>query len=128
MPNEQDTYRIEHLSIQIVFVYDSNTAMFRIQLTSTSDSTSQQQQAPNFVWLNDELQTLETFFNENFFPISILSNSTNQIITPTLDALSLASTTPNRNSVMATFARMLSFIHPRVLRDLVKVIRLEQVC
>ncbi|CAF0742948.1 unnamed protein product [Adineta ricciae] len=126
VPNEQDTYRIEHLSIQIVFVFDSNTATFRIQLTSISDSTSQQQQAPNFVWLNDELQTLETFFNETFFPISILSNSTNQVITPTLDALSLAATAPNRNSVMATFERMLSFIHPRVLRDLVKVIRLEQ--
>ena len=101
--------------------------MFRIQLSSMSDSSSQQPQAPNFVWVNDELQTLETFFNENFFPTSILSNSTNPIITPTLDALSL-SAAANRNSTMATFERMLSYIHPRVLRDLVKVIRLEQVC
>ncbi|UJR25327.1 hypothetical protein I4U23_006678 [Adineta vaga] len=125
--NEQDTYRIEHLSLQIAFVFDSNTAMYRIQLTSMMDSSSQQQQQqPNFTWLPDEIQILETFLNESFFPMSVLSNTMNQVITPTLDVSSLASTTPNRNSVMATFERMLSFIHPRVLRDLVKIIRLEQ--
>jgi hypothetical protein len=75
----------------------------------------------------DELQTMEIFFNEVFFPLSILSNSINQVITPTMDIMSLAAVTQNRNTAMGAFERMLSHIHPRVLRDLVKIIRLEQV-
>jgi hypothetical protein len=70
---------------------------------------------------------METFFNENFFPLSILSNSTNQVIMPTIDILSLGAATQNRNTAIAAFEKMLSHIHPRVLRDLVKIIRLEQV-
>ncbi|CAF4742641.1 unnamed protein product, partial [Rotaria socialis] len=125
--NEQDTYRIEHLSLQIAFVFDSNTGTYRIHFTSLVDSCSQQQQQQsNFGWLQEELQAMETFFNDNFFPISILSNSMNQIVTPTIDVLSLAAATQNRNTVMGTFEKMLSHIHPRVLHDLIKIIRSEQ--
>jgi hypothetical protein len=70
---------------------------------------------------------MEAFFNENFFPQSLLSNSNNQITTPTMDILSLGVASQNRNTVMGAFEKMLSHIHPRVLRDLVKVIRSEQV-
>jgi hypothetical protein len=70
---------------------------------------------------------MEAFFNEHFFPQSILSNSSNQIVMPTVDILSLGATTQNRSTAMGAFEKMLSHIHPRVLRDLVKVIRLEQV-
>ncbi|CAF1028589.1 unnamed protein product [Rotaria sordida] len=130
VPNEQDTYRIEHLSLQIAFVFDINTATYRIYCTSLMDSSSQQQQQQqqqqsNFGWSSDELQTMELFFNENFFPSSILSNSQNQIIMPTMDILSL-SAAQNRHTAMGAFEKMLAHIHPRVLRDLVKIIRLEQ--
>ncbi|CAF2044531.1 unnamed protein product [Rotaria magnacalcarata] len=127
--NEQDTYRIEHLSLQIAFVFDSNTGTYRTHFTSLVDSCSQQQQQQqqsNSGWLQEELQAMETFFNDNFFPISILSNSMNQIVTPTIDVLSLAAATQNRNTVMGTFEKMLSHIHPRVLHDLIKIIRSEQ--
>ena len=126
MPNEQDTYRIDHLSLQIAFAFDSNTATYHIQLTSVADASSQQQQS-GFGWLTDELQTLEMFLNDNFFPLSILSNAMNQVVMPTMDVLSLAAFTQSRNTVMGAFEKMLAFIHPRVLRDLVKIIRLEQV-
>ncbi len=119
MPNEQDTYRIEHLSLQIAFVFDSNTGTYRIHFTSIVDSSSQQ---VNFNWQSDELQIMEIFFNENFFPCSI-----NQVIMPTIDVLSLGAATQNRNTAMGAFEKMLSHVHPRVLRDLVKIIRLEQV-
>ncbi|CAF0730411.1 unnamed protein product [Rotaria sp. Silwood1] len=124
--NEQDTYRIEHLSLQIAFQFDINTATYRIHCTSLIDSSSQQQQQSNFGWSPDELQTMEIFLNENFFPLSILSNSQNQITIPTMDILSLAASTQNRNTAMGAFEKMLSHIHPRVLRDLIKIIRLEQ--
>ncbi|CAF3339599.1 unnamed protein product [Rotaria sp. Silwood1] len=127
--NEQDTYRIEHLSLQIAFQFDINTATYRIHCTSLLDSSSQQQQQQqqsNFGWSPDELQTMEIFLNENFFPLSILSNSQNQITIPTMDILSLAASTQNRNTAMGAFEKMLSHIHPRVLRDLIKIIRLEQ--
>jgi hypothetical protein len=115
--------------LQIAFAFDGNTATYRVQFTSPFDSSSQQQQQQqsNFSWSSDELQTMEIFFNENFFPISILSNSMNQIIMPTNDILSLATAVQNRNTAMGAFEKMLSNIHPRVLRDLVKIIRLEQV-
>lgn len=126
MSNEHDTYRIEHLLLQIAFVFDSNTASYRIHFTSLADSSSQQQQT-NFVWLPEELQTMEQFFNESFFPTSILSNSANQAIMPTNDILSLATVTQSRSTAVGAFEKLLSCIHPRVLRDLVKIIRLEQV-
>jgi hypothetical protein len=75
----------------------------------------------------DELQTMEIFLNDIFFPLSILSNSISQVITPTIDILSLAAVTQNRNTAMGAFEKMLSHIHARVLRDLIKIIRLEQV-
>lgn len=56
-----------------------------------------------------------------------MSNSTNQVIIPTLDMVSLAAQAANRNTVMGTFEKLLSNVHPRVLRDLVRTIRLEQV-
>ncbi len=79
-------------------------------------------QQTNFVWQSDELQIMETFFNENFFPVS-----TNQIVMPTMDILSLGAATQNRNTAIGAFEKMLSNIHPRVLRDLIKIVRLEQV-
>ena len=82
-------------------------------------------QTPNFSWSNDELQTMETFFNETFFPSS---NPNNPCVMPTMDILSLGAATQNKNTAMGSFEKMLSHIHPRVLRDLIKVIRLEQVC
>ena len=45
---------------------------------------------------------------------------------PSLDILSLGAT-QHRTTAMGTFERMLSYIQPRVLRDLIKIIRLEQV-
>jgi hypothetical protein len=78
----------------------------------------------NFVWQSEELQIMEIFLNENFFPSSILSNS---IITPTIDILSLGAASQNRNTAIGAFEKMLSLIYPRVLRDLIKIIRLEQV-
>jgi hypothetical protein len=111
--------------LQIAFLFDSNTATYRIHFTSIVDSSSQQQS--NFGWLQDELQTMETFFNENFFPVSILSNAINPIIVPTMDILSLGAVAQNRNTAVGAFEKMLSIVHPRVLRDLVKIIRLEQV-
>lgn len=96
-----------------------------MQFTSIADSSSQQQ--PNFVWLPDEIQTMETFFNEHFFPVSILSNAMNQVVMPTMDILSLGAAAQNRNTAVGAFEKMLAHVHPRVLRDLVKIIRLEQV-
>ena len=62
---------------------------------------------------------MEIFFNENFFP------SANTIMTP-IDILSLQAS-QNLNTAMGSFERMISLIHPRILKDLVKIIRLEQV-
>ncbi len=45
---------------------------------------------------------------------------------PSLDILSLQAS-QNLNTAMGSFERMLSLIHPRILKDLVKIIRLEQV-
>ena len=65
---------------------------------------------------------METFFNEIFFPLF-----NNQTVLPTMDILSLGAVTQNRNSTMAAFEKMLSHISPRVLRDLIKITRLDQV-
>jgi len=65
---------------------------------------------------------METFFNEIFFPLS-----NHHICVPTIDILALGAATLNRNTTMGAFEKMLSHIHPRVLRDLMKIIRLEQV-
>lgn len=46
---------------------------------------------------------------------------------PTMDILSLGAATQNKNTAMGAFEKMLSHIHPRVLRDLIKVIRIDQV-
>ncbi|CAF4366238.1 unnamed protein product, partial [Rotaria sordida] len=120
-PNEQDTYRIEHLSLQISFVFDIPTTLYRIYFISLFDSTSQQQQS-NIFWSRDELQIMEIFFNNTFFPLSPLSN----LIMPSIDILSLQAS-QNLSTAMGSFERMLSLIHPRILKDLVKIIGLEQV-
>lgn len=118
VPNEQDTYRIEHLSLQISFTFDINTGSYRIQFTSVVDVSTQ---TPNFSWLTDELTALETFFNDIFFPLTNY-----HICVPTIDILALGAATFNRPTTMAAFEKMLSQIHPRILRDLIKIIRLEQ--
>lgn len=87
---------------------------------SLYDSTSQQQ--TNIFWSLEELQTMEIFFNETFFPLSPSSN----LAMPSIDVLSLQGS-QNLNTAMGSFERMLSIIHPRIFKDLVKIIRLEQV-
>ncbi|CAF4803384.1 unnamed protein product [Rotaria sp. Silwood2] len=119
VPNEQDTYRIEHLSLQISFLFDIPTTIYRMYFISLFDSTSQQQS--NIFWSPDELQIIEIFFNDTFFPLSPSSN----LIMPSIDILSLQAT-QNLTTAMGSFERMLSLIHPRILKDLVKIIRLEQ--
>lgn len=108
--------------MQFAFVFDHQSSTYRIHLTSLFDASSQQQPT-SFIWSPDELQTLETFFNDTFFPFS---SSSNQITMQSLDLLSLG-TIPNRTTAMGAVEKMLAIIHPRILRDLVKVIRLEQV-
>ena len=124
MSNEQDTYRIEHLSLQISFVFDIPTSIYRVHFISLFDSSQQQQQqqSSNIFWPPDELQLMERFFNENFFPVSPLTN----LMMPAIDILSLQAS-QNLNTAMGSFERMLSLVHPRILKDLVKIIGLEQV-
>jgi hypothetical protein len=87
---------------------------------SLFDPSSQQQS--NIFWSPDELQIIERFCNENFFPLSPLSN----VIMPSIDVLSLQAS-QNLNTAMGSFERMLSLVHPRILKDLVQIIALEQV-
>jgi hypothetical protein len=126
--NEQDTYHIEHLSLQIRFSFDNPTGVYRIHLQSLFDASQQQQQQQqtNFIWQSDDLQILETFFNDTLFPLSISPNTSNPVMMPSLDILSLGAL-QNRSTAIGALEKMLSVIHPRVLRDLVKIIRLEQV-
>jgi hypothetical protein len=101
------------------FIFDISTAIYQIYISSLFDSTSQQ---PNVDWSPDELHTLEKFLNENFFPLSSISN----LIVPSIDILSLQAS-QNLSTAMGSFERMMSLIHPRILKDLVNIIRLEQV-
>ncbi|CAF3629872.1 unnamed protein product [Rotaria socialis] len=119
VPTEQDTYRLEHLSLQLSFIFDIPTAIYRMYFTSLFDSTSQQQS--NTFWSPEELQIMEIFFNETFFPLLPLTNLT----MPPIDILSLQAS-QNLNTAMGSFQRMLSLVQPRILKDLVKIIRLEQ--
>lgn len=121
VPNEQDTYRFEHLSLQLSFLFNLSTTIYRVQLISLFDSTIQQQQS-HIYWSPDELETVEVFLNDTFFPISPLSKLT----MPSIDALSLHAP-QNHNTSIGAFGRMLSLINPRVFKDLVKIISLEQV-
>ena len=116
MANEQDVYRIDHLSLQFAFEFDISSTTYRISLTQ------QQQQQSNVFWSPEELQALEFFLNKNFFPSSPTSN----LIMPSMDILSLQAP-QNGSTAMASFQRMLSLIHPRILKDLVKIIQLDQV-
>jgi hypothetical protein len=65
---------------------------------------------------------MEIFFNNNFFPLS----STTNIVMPSMDILSLQAS-QNSNTTMGSFERMLASIHSRILKDFIKIIRLEQV-
>jgi hypothetical protein len=65
---------------------------------------------------------MEIFLNNNFFPLSPITN----IVTPSIDILSLQAS-QNSSTAMGSFERMLSLIQPRILKDLIKIIRLEQV-
>ena len=122
LTSEPDTYRIENLCLQIAFVFDPSTSIYRLQLTSLFDAASQL--PTNFMWQQDELNLLETFLNDALFPVV---NTTNQIMMPSIDMLPLAAA-PGRPTVIGVLEKMLSIIQPKVLRDLIKVIRLEQVC
>ncbi|CAF3585503.1 unnamed protein product, partial [Rotaria sp. Silwood2] len=73
-----------HLSLQISFLSDISTGIYRIYFTSLFDSTSQQQQS-NIMWSLDELQIMEIFFNDRFYPLLPLSN----LIMTSIDILSL---------------------------------------
>ncbi|CAF0816807.1 unnamed protein product [Adineta steineri] len=119
VPNELDTYRLDHLSLQILFTFDIPTGIYRINFTSLFDPSQQQQS--NIFWSPDEIQIMDKFFNENFFPISPLTNST----TPSIDILSLQAS-QNLNTAMGSFERMLSITRPRILKDLVQIIALAQ--
>lgn len=112
--NEQDVYRIDHLSLQFAFEFDTSSTIYRISLT--------QQQQSNVFWSPEEIQALEFFLNKNFFPPSPTSN----LIMPSMDILSLQAP-QNGSTAMASFQRMLSLINPRILKDLVKIIQLDQV-
>lgn len=111
--NEQNIYRIDHLSLQFAFEFDIPSAIFRISLT---------QQSSNAFWSPDEIQALEFFLNKNFFPTS----PTSHLIMPSMDILSLQAP-QNGSTAMGSFERMLSLINPRILKDLVKIIQLDQV-
>jgi hypothetical protein len=65
---------------------------------------------------------MEIFFNNNFFPTS----STTNIVMPSIEILSLQAT-QNNNTAMGSFQRMLASMNPRILKDFIKIIRLEQV-
>ncbi|CAF0747923.1 unnamed protein product [Adineta ricciae] len=121
VPNEQDTYRIERLSLQISFVFDSFTNIYRIRLISIFDPALPIQQSSNIFWSPNELENMETFLNETFFPVSPYTN----ITTPPIDILSLQAS-QNLSTAMGSFHRMLTLIQPRTLKDLVKIIELEQ--
>jgi hypothetical protein len=64
---------------------------------------------------------MEMFLNDNFFPTSSLIN----LIVPSIDILSLQAS-QNLNTAMGSFERMLSLLHPRILKDLIKIIRHER--
>ncbi|CAF1268652.1 unnamed protein product, partial [Didymodactylos carnosus] len=114
--NEPDTYRMEHLALQLQFIFDKISGLYRIKFTTTEQApiASQQQQC---LWLYDELQTLDTFFNEIFFTIYPLPMA--------IDIISLHSTA-NRGTVVATLQKLFTFIQSKILKDLIKIMRLEQ--
>ena len=114
--NEQDTYRIDNLSLQISFEFDIPSSIYRIRLILP------QQQQSNIFWSSEEIETMETFFNYNFFPLSPTTN----LVIPSTDILSFHAA-QNSSTAMGSFERMLSLIQPRILKDLVKIIRLGDV-
>ena len=94
---------------------------YRIHLTSTSESISPQKSS--LAWSSDELQTMEIFFSEHLFPFT---HALHQSTASSSDPFSF-STFQTLNVAMVSFVRLLSWIHPQLLQDLVKVIKLEQV-
>ena len=116
VPNEQDTYRVEHLHLQLAFVFDAHLLSYRLRLVALADSTSLQQSS--YFWSTDDLQTMETFFSDQLFPPLRKSRSIDSLSFQAVQSLNIA---------VSTFVRMLMFIPPRVLKDLVRIIQLEQV-
>lgn len=108
---------MEHLHLQVAFVFDAHLLTYRIRLVALADSASLQQSS--YFWSTDELQTMETFFSDQLFPALRKSRAVESLSFLTVQSLNIA---------MSTFARMLMFIPPRVLKDLVRIIQLEQVC
>lgn len=95
-----------------------------MQLTSCGDASSQQ--PSNVNWGVDDLSTVETFLNQAFFPSTIGPDGVHIAAAPSIDILSL-NVNQNRSSVISSLHKMFSTINPRVLRDLIKVIKLEKV-
>lgn len=112
IPNEHDTYRLEHLSLEITFEFHIPSSSYQIHLITTQDSANS--------LTNEEIQIFETFLNRNFFPISPITNFS----TPSIDILTLFAP-QNTATAMGSFERMLTLIQPRLLKDLIKIIRLE---
>jgi hypothetical protein len=111
--------------LQFTFAFDIPSSSYHLHFTTYQDASSQQQlNGP--LWSPDELQTLEKFFNETFFPLSPISNDSQRPIMPPLDVLSLAAVSP-RSTLMLAFQKLFCQAPIHVLRDLVKIIRLDQV-
>lgn len=118
--NESDTYRIENLFLQLAFLFDPQTSIYRLQLTPLIDGNSQQ--TTNFMWQHDEINLFEKFLNDTFFPTV---HETNQSMMPSIDILSLG-VMSGRPTLVGALEKMLSMSPPKLLRDLIKIIRLEQ--
>jgi len=108
--NESETYRLDHLYLQLAFEYDFHRLTYRIRLVSLPDNPSLLQQ--NYFWTSDELQLMETFFTEQLFPSSN-------------DDMSLE-LFQNLCLTFQNFARTLCFLQARLLKDFVKILEIEQ--
>lgn len=124
MPNEPDTYRIEHLYLQFAFEFDRHRLTYRIRLVSLPENPASPQ--PTYFWSSDELQLMETFFTDHLFPSLRLPQSANDQNSSLIDAFTVA-IFQSFCMTFQVFARMLCFIQARVLKDLVKIIEIEQV-
>ena len=110
--------------MQLAFVYDNRLLNYRIRLISLAESNSITTPT-NYFWSTDEFRTIENFFADHLFPTSRMSHINNtfvssieQLSTRRLQTLTIAIT---------SFAKMLSIIQARTLKDLAKIIELDQV-
>ena len=114
VPNEPETYRLEHLYLQLAFEYDVQRLTYRIRLVSLPENASSSQSI--YFWSSDELQLMETFFTDELFP-SLRSSSIEYFSLEMFQSLCLT---------FQTFARMLSFFQARLLKDFVKILENDQ--